>query len=241
MRTRGNISVVVLSFFLTWFSTLLRLGWLALQDMIIGATETAATTIGWAMAELILHPRAMKQVQEELDTVVGANRLVQESDIPNLLYLEAFIKEVFRMHPAVPLSLPRQSTHATELLGFMLPSCTHLILNIFAIQRDPSVYKNPEVFNPERFVGHSEVDQTSAFNAFELMPFSAGRRMCPGYKIGNLLISLVLAHLLHSFNWSLPEGQSPESVDMTETFGATMPMETPLSLIARPKSPVYLY
>ena len=228
-------------FLSSFLSDLVRLGWLALQDMIIGATETAAYTIEWAMAELILHPGAMKQVQAELDTVVGANRLVQESDVPNLPYLQAFIKEVFRMHPAVPLSLPRQSTHATEFLGFTLPACTYLILNIFAIHRDPSVYESPEVFNPERFVGRSQVDQTSAFNSYELMPFSAGRRMCPGSKLGNLLISLVLAHLLHSFDWCLPEGRSPESVDMTEAFGASMPMKTPLSLIARPKSPAFLY
>lgn len=221
--------------------SLLHLGWLVLQDMIIGSTETIITTIGWAMAELILHPRAMKQVQGELDMVVGANRLVQESDIPNLPYLQAFIKEVFRMYPAVPLSLPHQSTHATELLGFKLPAGTRMILNIFAIHRDPSIYESPDVFNPERFVDLAKVDQTSAFNAYELMPFGAGRRMCPAYNLGNLLVSLVLAHLLHSFNWSLPEGHNPKNVDMTETFGATIPMRTPLCLIAQPKSPAFLY
>lgn len=145
------------------------------QDMIDGGTDTIATTVEWAMAELMLHPAVMKQAQDELNTVVGTNRTVQESDIAKLPYLQAIVKEAFRLHPAVALSLPRLSTGASSILGFHLPAQTELILNLFAIHRDPDVYTNPDTFDPQRFVDHPEVSTTSAYDSYELIPFSAGR------------------------------------------------------------------
>ena len=219
------------------------LGWMIVQDILNGGSETSATTVEWAMAELISHPGSMKRAQDELELVVGADRLVAESDLPNLPYLQAVIKEVYRMHPALPLALPRESTKPSKVLGYNLPARTQLILNLAAIHRDPSVYAHPDTFDPERFVDHhlEEVNPTSGFDSYELIPFSAGRRMCPAFNLGHLTVSLLLAHLLHSFDWALPHGESAETYDMSETFGLTVHRKIPVSLIAHPKRPAYLY
>ena len=212
--------------------------------MIVGVTDTTTSTIDWAMAELVLQPDVMEQAQKELDTVVGTDRLVQESDIPSLPYLQAITKEVFRMHPVVPLSMPHVSTQACKVLGFKIPARTQLIFNIFAIQRDPSVYEDPDTFNVNRFMDdrHRNVDATAIFGSYELMPFGAGRRMCPAYAFGYQLVSVVIAHLLHSFNWTLPEdGQTAQDVDMNEKFGVVSSLKTPLSLVAKPRSLAFLY
>ena len=166
------------------------MGWLV-QDIIVGVADTTASTIEWAMAELILQPDVMEQAQRELDTVVGTDRLVQESDIPNLPYLQAITKEAFRMHPVLPLSVLHLSTRACEVLGFKIPAHTRLLFNVFAIQRDPSVYEDPDTFNVNRFMDdrHRNVDATATLSSYELMPFGAGRRMCPGYVLGYQIVS----------------------------------------------------
>lgn len=162
----------------------------------------------------------MKQAQEELDAVVGSHRVVEEDDIKNLPFLQAIIKEAFRLHRAVPLSLPRLSIQATELLGYQLPNEMELLLNLYAIHRDPVVYEEPEIFNPTRFIEqYADVTPTSGFDHYELIPVSAGRHMCPAYNLGILMINLILAHLLHNFNWSLPDG---EYLDMTKAIGITL-------------------
>jgi flavonoid 3'-monooxygenase len=212
--------------------------------MIVGVTDTTTSTIEWAMAELVLQPDVIRQAQKELDTVVGTDRLVQESDVPNLPYLQAITKEVFRMHPVVPLSVPHVSSRACEVLGFKIASRTELIFNVFAIHRDPSVYEDPDTFNVNRFMDdrHRNVDATATFSSYELMPFGAGRRMCPAYALGYQLVSVVVAHFLHSFNWTLPEGNhTAQVVDMNEKFGIVVSMKTPMSLVVKPRSLAFLY
>jgi flavonoid 3'-monooxygenase len=210
-----------------------------------GGTETSSTTIEWGMQELMLHRDILKRAQAELDLVVGANRVVQESDIPNLPYLQAIVKETFRLHTVVPLSLPRQSICASnDVLGYKLPVHTHLILNLYAIHRDPNVYENPDTFNPDRFLGnhHPDVNPTSGSDSYELIPFSAGRRMCPAVTLGNTLVSLLMAHLLHSFDWELPKGCDASRADwLEESFGLTLCSKIPLSVVARPRKPAFLY
>ena len=214
-----------------------------MQDMLLAGTETTSNTVEWAMAELMLHPDVMRRAHDELDTVVGVHRLVQESDIPNLPYLQAIVKEALRLHTPAPLSLPHQSTQASTVLGFHLPTHTHLIVNLFAIHRDPSAYEDPESFDPQRFVDRhpTEANAASGFNSFEFIPFGAGRRMCPGFNLGTVMVSLLLAHLLHGFDWSLPKDLDAESLDMAEFFGITVAMKTPLRLVARPRTPALLY
>jgi cytochrome P450 len=188
------------------------------------------------MSELILHPHIIKRAQEELDAVVDADRLVGEFDLPKLRYLQAIVKETFRTHPPVPLGLPRESTHATRVLGYDIPNHSRQILNLFAIHRDPDVYENPDTFDPDRFLEkHQEVDHLSSYGSYQLMPFGVGRRMCPGYQLGDMVVHVVLGNLLHSFDWSLPKGGSMEGFDMTEVMSTVMGRKTPLHLVATPR------
>lgn len=206
-----------------------------MQEALTAGTETSATTTQWAMSELILNPHLIKQAQEELDAVVGVDRLVQDSDIPKLPYLRAIVKETFRLHPPAPFSVPRESTQPSQIMGYNLPAQTTLIFNLYAIHRDPDVYENPDMFNPDRFMKHPEVDHTSMYDYYQLMPFGAGRRMCPGYQLGDMLVHLMVANLLHSFDWGLPKGENVESFDMSEVMSLLVSRKNPLYLVANPR------
>ena len=208
-----------------------------MQEALSAGTETSATTTVWAMSELILNPHLIKQAQEELDAVVGVGRLVQELDIPKLPYLRAIVKETFRLHPPAPLSVPRESTQPSQVMGHNFPAQTRLIINLFAIHRDPDVYENPDTFNPDRFVKHPEVDHTAMYDSYQLMPFGAGRRMCPGYHLGDVMVHLMLANLLHSFDWSLPKGENVESFDMSEVMSLVVSRKNPLCLVGNLRLP----
>ena len=130
-------------------------------------------------AELVLYPTLMNRTREEIDGVVGLDRLVEESDFSKLPYLQAIVKETFRLHQS-PLGLPRESTAPGEALGYKIPTKTRIIFNIHAIHRDPAVYDNPDEFHPDRFLReHVHVNHMSAFDSYELIPFGVGRRMCP--------------------------------------------------------------
>jgi len=212
-----------------------NLVFILLNEALTAGIETSATTTQWAMSELILNPHLIKQAQEELDVVVGVDRLVQDSDIPKLPYLRAIVKETFRLHPPAPFSVPRESTQPSQVMGYNLPAQTILIFNLFAIHRDPDVYENPNMFNPDRFMKHPEVDHTAMYNYYQLMPFGAGRRMCPGYQLGDMLVHLMVANLLHSFDWGLPKGENVESFDMSEVMSLVVSRKNPLYLVAKPR------
>jgi cytochrome P450 len=204
-----------------------------LQEMLNAGTETSSNTSEWAMAELIRRPELIERAQTEMDSVIGSKRLVEESDIQQLPFLQALMKENFRLHPPAPLLLPHESREPTELLGYHFPAGTELLVNAFAIHRDPSVYDNPDNFDPDRFLARPHVDHMSTSDPYELMPFGKGLRMCPGYRLANTMVALMLANLLYVFDWSLPEGQT--AVDMTETISLSVSKKQPLFLVPKPR------
>ncbi|XP_057447085.1 cytochrome P450 CYP736A12-like [Lotus japonicus] len=190
-------------------------------DMIVGAYDTSVTLIEWAMSELLRNPRVMKKLQDELMNVVGRNRQVEEADLVELNYLNMVVKETFRLYPVGPLLIPRESQEDVTISGYFIPKKTRVLINVWAIGRDPKVWsENAEVFYPERFV-NSDVDVRG--QDFQLIPFGSGRRGCPGVQLGLTTIGLVLAQLVHCFNWELPLGMSPDELDMTEIFGLSIP------------------
>jgi cytochrome P450 len=140
---------------------------------------------------------------------------MKESDLQNLPYLQAVVKETLRLHPTVPLLVPRMAAEACEIEGYYIPKNARLIVNAWGIQRDPDVWESPLEFNPDRFVG-SSVDIRGS--NFEVIPFGAGRRMCAGMNMGLLMVQFILATLLHSFDLSLPDGESPEKLDMDRSL-----------------------
>ncbi|KAG0584508.1 hypothetical protein KC19_3G213900 [Ceratodon purpureus] len=211
------------------------------MEMFMAGAETTATTIEWALAELLHHPDIQTNLQTELDTVIGTTRMAQESDIPNLPYLHAVIRESFRLHPVSPLMIPHSNSEATELDGYHIPANSHIFINSWAIGRDSSIWSSPEHFDPERFHksnkfldSQSSEDQRSMVGidykglSYELLPFGSGRRGCPGMQIASHVVSVAVARLVHGFRWSLADDRAPEDMDMEERFGMNLQMRSPL-------------
>ncbi|KAL6131096.1 hypothetical protein ACLB2K_069474 [Fragaria x ananassa] len=207
-----------------------------IQDMIAAATDTSAVTNEWAMAEVIKHPRVLRKIQEELDTVVGQDRMVNESDLPHLNYLRCVVRETFRMHPAGPFLIPHESLRATWINGYYIPAKTRVFINTHGLGRNTKLWDNVEEFRPERHWlddgGRVEISHGADF---KILPFSAGKRKCPGAPLGVTLVLMALARLFHCFDWTPPEGLRPEDIDTEEVYGMTMPKVQPLMAVARPR------
>ncbi|XVE67051.1 hypothetical protein DITRI_Ditri08aG0129100 [Diplodiscus trichospermus] len=196
-----------------------------IMDVMFGGTETVASSIEWAMAELMKNPEELKKVQQELADVVGLNRVVHESDVENLTYFKCAIKETLRLHPPIPLLL-HETTVDSVLAGYHVPAKSRVMINAWAIGRDPSSWKDPDVFKPSRFLQNGAPDFKG--NDFQFIPFGSGRRSCPGMQLGLYALELSVAHLLHCFSWELPNGMKPNELDMKDLFGLTAPLATRL-------------
>eukprot|EP01018_Ginkgo_biloba_P017773 Gb_02188 [translate_table: standard] len=218
-----------------------RKPWMTVKpsNMIAAGTETSSLTIEWALAAVMKHPSVMRRAQNEIDSFVGCDRQVEESDLPKLKYLQAIVKETFRLYPVAPLLVPHQSTAPCTVGGYHIPAGTHLVVNAWALHRDSSVWERPLEFVPERFLEREEIDVKGKH--FEMIPFGSGRRGCPGAALGLCIVQFSLARLIHSFQWSLPNGQSPQELDMTEGRGLTMPRAIPLIALPKPRLPLHLY
>ncbi|XAR48314.1 hypothetical protein NMG60_11031085 [Bertholletia excelsa] len=209
-----------------------------LWDMITAGMDTTAITAEWAMAELIKNPRVQQKAQEELDRVIGHERVMTEADFSNLPYLQSVAKEALRLHPPTPLMLPHKANANVKIGGYDIPKGSNVLVNVWAVARDPAVWKNPLEFRPERFL---EEDVDMKGHDFRLLPFGAGRRVCPGAQLGTNLVTSMLGHLLHHFCWTPPEGVKPEGIDMLESPGLVTYMKTPLQAVAKPRLPAHLY
>ncbi|MBA0631512.1 hypothetical protein Godav_000383 [Gossypium davidsonii] len=190
-----------------------------------GGTETVASAIEWAMAELMNSPADLKKVQQELSDVVGLERVVHESDLEKLTYLKCAIKETLRLHPPIPLLLHETAVDSV-LGGYRVPGKSRIMINAWAIGRDPSSWKDPDMFKPSRFLDEGAPDFKGS--NFEFIPFGSGRRSCPGMQLGLYGLELSVAHLLHCFNWELPNGMKATELDMSDSFGLTAPRATRL-------------
>ncbi|KAK7364065.1 hypothetical protein VNO80_12419 [Phaseolus coccineus] len=194
-------------------------------DMISGALETSSTTLEWAMSELLRHPSVMKRLQHELEHVVGMNKHVEENDLKKLSYLNMVVKETLRLHPAGPLLVPRECREDVIIDGYLIKKKSRIMVNAWAIGRDPKVWDNAEIFDPTRFENNN-VDIRG--KDFRILPFGSGRRGCPGIQLGLTTVSLILAQLVHCFDWMLPLGMSCDELDMQEMFRLSIPRKNPL-------------
>ncbi|GMI67358.1 cytochrome P450, family 71, subfamily A, polypeptide 22 [Hibiscus trionum] len=199
-----------------------------LLDMFLAGTDTTASTAEWLMAELLKHPEAMKKLQQEVRDVVGKKSKVETEDIGKMNYLKCVLKETLRLHPVAPLLLPRQTSASVELGGYDVPSNTTVLINAWAIQRDPEWWENPEEFMPERFE-NSGVDLKG--EDFRFIPFGLGRRSCPGLSFGVASIEYMVANLVYCFDWKLADGGIPENLDMSEVYGIAVNRKTPLHVL----------
>ncbi|CAN1163435.1 Cytochrome P450 83B1 [Linum perenne] len=187
-----------------------------LMNIFIGGTDTSAATVVWAMTYLMKNPKMMIKAQEEVRHAIGKKGLVNEEDIQQLSYLKAIVKETLRLQPTLPLMVPRESTQSCNLGGYEIPAKTVVSVNAWAIGRDTQAWgENPD---------------------FELIPFGAGRRICPGIHMGLSTVELSLANLLYAFDWEMPTGMSSEDLDMEVLPGITMHKKNPLCLVASIRS-----
>ncbi|XP_070040235.1 cytochrome P450 93A2-like [Nicotiana tomentosiformis] len=200
-----------------------------LMDMIVGGTDTTSNTVEFAIAEIMNNPKVLRKLQQELETVVGKDNIVEESHIQNLPYLYAVMKEVLRIHPVVPLLVPHCPSETVTVGGYTIPKGSRVFINVWAIQRDPSIWENPTEFYPERFLDN-KLDYSG--NDFNFIPFGSGRRMCAGIAMAERMFMYSLASLIHSFDWKFPEG---ERVDLTEKFGIVLKKKIPLVAIPTPR------
>ncbi|XP_068653848.1 cytochrome P450 CYP82D47-like [Aristolochia californica] len=205
--------------------------------MILAATDTSFITLTWTLALLLNNPHEMKKAQDEIDTTIGKNRTVIESDIENLPYLRAIVKESLRLYPAAPLSVPHESMEDCNIGGFHVPAGTRIMTNLYKLHRDPRVWPEPEEFQPERFLtSHRDMDVRGKH--FEFIPFGSGRRMCPGMTLALQVVHLSLVSLLRGFDLETPNS---EKVGMKVGLGITLPMADPLDVIVTPRLASNLY
>ncbi|XP_026415744.1 cytochrome P450 93A3-like [Papaver somniferum] len=213
-----------------------------LLDIMTAGTDTSAGSTEWALGELINHPNMLQKAREEIDSVVGRNvRLVDESDLPNLPYLQTIFKEALRLHPPAPM-LARESTQDCVIGGYSIPAKTRLFVNVWSINRNPKYWSDPLEFRPERFMIPEGVDgkcdqyQTSRVNKdvrgqhFEFLPFGTGRRGCPGIWLSLLVGPAVLAAMIQCLDWEVVSSDGSKEIDMTDRPGLTVPMANPILL-----------
>ncbi|CAL4940165.1 unnamed protein product [Urochloa decumbens] len=203
-------------------------------DMFTAGTGTLASSLDWGMSELMGNERVMSKLQGEIRAAFRGKAAVMEADIQaaDLPYLKLVIKETLRLHPPVPLLVPRESIDECEIEGYKIPAKSRVIVNAWAIGRDPKYWDDAEEFKPERFEGNTMDFMGSSY---EYIPFGAGRRMCPGISYGLPVLDMALVQLLYHFNWSLEEGVN--EVDMTEAPGLGVRRKSPLLLCAAPFVP----
>ncbi|KAD3337063.1 hypothetical protein E3N88_32583 [Mikania micrantha] len=193
-------------------------------DIFLAGTDTSSKTIEWALAELINHPNIMKKAVEEIDQVVGKNRLLQESDIPNLPYLQSIVKETLRLHPVAPM-IQRLSSEDCIVGGYHIPANTTTFINLWSLGRDPTYWERPLEFRPERFED-KQIDVRG--QNFHFLPFGSGRRMCPGTTLGLMFVYTILGSMIQCFTWKAGKYGNLTSVDMEEGVAITLRRANPL-------------
>ncbi|WZZ86603.1 hypothetical protein YC2023_115182 [Brassica napus] len=200
-----------------------------LANIFLAGIDTGAITMIWTMTELARNMEVMKKFQEEIcDRLGNSKERITEEDIGKFLHLYLVIKETFRLHPTVPLLLPRETMAHIKVQGYDIPPKRRILVNAWAIGRDPKLWINPEEFNPDRFidspVGYKGQD-------FGLLPFGSGRRICPGMAMGMATVELVLLNLLYFFDWKLPDGMTDRDIDIEEAGTLTVVKKVPLKLV----------
>ncbi|KAK9054348.1 hypothetical protein SSX86_025426 [Deinandra increscens subsp. villosa] len=193
--------------------------------------DTTSVTLTWALSLLLNNPNTFKAAQDEIDEHVGRERPVEGSDIKNLVYLDAIIKETLRLYPAGPLSVPHESTEDCIVSGYNIPKGTRLLVNLWKMHRDPNIWSDPYEFKPERFLtSQKHIDVKGKH--FELLPFGSGRRMCPGVLFALQVLPLTLANVIQQFVITSP---SNGPIDMSESTGLTTSKATPLEVHLAPR------
>uniref|UniRef100_A0ACD6AKG0 Uncharacterized protein n=1 Tax=Avena sativa TaxID=4498 RepID=A0ACD6AKG0_AVESA len=202
-----------------------------LFEVFAAGSDTVSLTVEWAMAELLRNPSVMAKARAEIENALGGKETIDETDAANLPYLQAVVKEAMRLHPVAPILLPHLAVEdGVEIGGYTVPKGSTVIFNAWAIMRDPAAWESPDEFVPERFLDMAnQVDFRG--KAFEFIPFGSGRRLCPGLPMAERVVPFILASLLHTFEWRLPDGVSAEDLDVSERFTTANVLAVPLKAV----------
>nr|ABC69374.1 CYP82M1v3 [Nicotiana tabacum] len=206
-------------------------------SLILDGNDTTAVHLIWVMSLLLNNPHVMKQGQEEIDMKMGKERWIEDTDIKNLVYLQAIVKETLRLYPPVPFLLPHEAVQDCKVTGYHIPKGTRLYINAWKVHRDPEIWSEPEKFMPNRFLT-SKANIDARGQNFEFIPFGSGRRSCPGIGFATLVTHLTFGRLLQGFDFSKP---SNTPIDMTEGVGVTLPKVNQVEVLITPRLPSKLY
>jgi len=209
-----------------------------MQELMLGGADNPSNAVECTLAEMVNQPHILQQAIDEVDKVVGKQRMVQESDIPNLNYLKACLREAFRLHPVVPFNPPHVSSNDTMVANYFIPKGSHVLLSRHGLGKNPKVWSEPHKFIPER---HQKSDGSMLVLSepdLKFVSFGTGRRGCPAVILGSTMTVMLLARLIHAFSWSAPPNLS--SINTLKSDKGGMLVE-PLVLEAKPRLASELY
>ncbi|KAK9940915.1 hypothetical protein M0R45_017548 [Rubus argutus] len=209
-----------------------------ITEIMIATVDNPSNAFEWALAEMINQPELLQKATEELDAVVGRERLVDESDLSHLNYVKACAREAFRLHPVTPLNVPHVSMSDTTVDNYFIPKGSHVLLSRVGLGRNPKVWDEPLKFRPERHLNNDGSAVVLTESNLRFMTFSTGMRGCVGTTLGTTMTVMLFARLLHGFTWDVPHGQS--SIDLTESKDELF-LATPLLALAKPRLPPHVY
>ncbi|XP_061951798.1 cytochrome P450 CYP73A100-like [Populus nigra] len=188
------------------------------ENINVAAIETTLWSMEWAIAELVNHPTVQRKIRDEIRAVLKGSP-VTESNLHELPYLQATIKETLRLHTPIPLLVPHMNLEEAKLGGFTIPKESKVVVNAWWLANNPEWWEKPSEFRPERFL-EEERDTEAIVGGkvdFRFLPFGVGRRSCPGIILAMPILGLIVARLVSNFEMIAPPGM--EKVDVSEKGG----------------------
>ncbi|KAL2333079.1 hypothetical protein Fmac_014292 [Flemingia macrophylla] len=207
-------------------------------ELMMATVDNPSNAFEWALAEMINQPELLQRAVEELDSVVGKERFVQEYDIPKLNYVKACAREAFRLHPSAPFIPPHVAMSDIKVGNYFIPKGSQIILSRQELGRNSKVWSEPYKFKPERHLKSDGSDVVLTDPSLKLMSFSTGRRSCPGVTLGTTMTVMIFARLIHGFTWNAPPNVS--TINLAESRDDTFLAE-PLVVVAKPRLTHELY
>ncbi|WVZ58016.1 hypothetical protein U9M48_008331 [Paspalum notatum var. saurae] len=200
------------------------------SEFLSGGTDTTSTALQWIMAELVKNPDIQDKLHDEIKATIAATGSdhISEEDVNRMPYLKAVVLEGLRRHPPAHMVLPHAPAEDTELGGYLIPKGTTVNFMVADMGMDEQAWTRPTEFVPERFLAGSDGEGTDITGTREIrmMPFGAGRRICPGLNVAMLHLEYFVANMVHAFEWCPADG---EEVDVDgEKAEFTVIMANPL-------------
>ncbi|XP_068635782.1 cytochrome P450 89A2-like [Aristolochia californica] len=210
------------------------------SEFLIAGTDNTSTAMQWIMANIVKYPQVQEKIVEEIERIVRERKshggeeenhadFIKEEELQKMKYLKAVVMEALRRHPPMHFVLPHAVKEEADINGYIIPKGTSVNFMVAEMGMDEKVWKDPKEFKPERFLEDEEVDITGT-REIKMMPFGAGRRICPGLGLAMLHLEWFVANLVKEFEWKVKDG---EEVDLSEKLEVTIVMKNPLNVVLR--------